>query len=66
MEFEIDPSSEFTSDFLDKACHLRTGHTNWGMLNIKNKRIVEALLGERLEEVIVIHVEPEEEEEHED
>lgn len=52
---------EFFSDYLDEATRMRMGHENWGLLTRDEIKVVEAITGTNLEEVILIHKEPDEE-----
>jgi hypothetical protein len=52
---------EFFSDYLDEATRMRMGHDNWGLLAKDEIKVVEAITGTNLEEVILIHKEPDEE-----
>jgi hypothetical protein len=52
---------EFFSDYLDEATRMRMGHENWGLLTKDEIKVVEAITGTNLEEVILIHKEPDEE-----
>ncbi len=65
MEGEEESMSEdfiyqFFSDYLDEATRMRMGHENWGLLTKDQIKVVEAITGEKLEEVIIIYKEPEE------
>jgi len=46
---------QFTSDYIDLACQKRVGHDNWGMLNSKQLKAVELMLGHEIAEVIVFY-----------